>query len=291
MRVQRRHVFGCCGGSCALTVSLLAGGIVGAGLVLAGLTQAQLPTLAATLTSVTPPPTTPAGSATATPPPARKALLLHLIDGSPATGVQVQIRTPDHAAQQAITDATGQAVFANLGSDLWTVTFTGTVGGRSIQPAAAQGQPPYGANPAGGGFGVLLEPQSEDAAPTPVVRNGQVQAEVQVSRFALLPLPDNTWAVTWDLAGTDTPLPVRTGASGVTSTATPVLTATPAAAPASVAPLLPGAEWGGWLLGAAVGFITGYTVWDLRRQERAARRLRAAAPVPAALPATEEPSA
>lgn len=270
--ITRKRALGCLGGGCAVSASMLFGLLLGGGLVL-GLTiaaQAHVPALAAGLAALTPP-----AQATGNPPPPpapRKAVQVCQADGAPVAGVRVQIVAAGQPMRTATTDATGTATFVDLGPALWLATFRGSVQGHPIQPPAAQGQPPAGTNPAGNGFPLFVEPQSEDSAPTPVVRNGVVQPEVQISRFVLLPAGD-TWIVTWDLAESiGAPLPYSTPGAATGVAAPP--TGTPGPAAQATVPSGPNWTLAVFLTGGL--FILGYTVWDLRRQERAARRRRVA---------------
>jgi hypothetical protein len=108
------------------------------------------------------------------------------------------------------------------------VSFSGRYQGRALQPVGMQGRPPYGRTRAGGGFPLALEPQEEGDAPTPVVRSGQVQPEVQTATFVLVPTAAAEWTPALDLAlPTENPVPLSDWAlapvSSVTSSVTPGL--------------------------------------------------------------------
>jgi hypothetical protein len=66
--------------------------------------------------------------------------------------------------RQATTDDQGQATFPPLDGGIWYLTLHGTVAGRPIEDSAAQGKPPWGTNPAGGGFPIVVDPPLENAA-------------------------------------------------------------------------------------------------------------------------------
>ena len=226
--------------------------------------------LPAALLAAGPPPTPALARAL---PAVQKAVQLRLLDGTPVTGVVVQLTATNAPSHHATTDTTGGVVFADLGLGLWTVTFTGTVQGRPIQPAAAQGLPPYGTNNNGGGFLVQVEVQAEDAAPTPVLHAGVAQPEIQMSRFVLLSTPAG-WAVTWDLAGlTGAPLPYTALTLGNPTPLPAVGTAGSPAAPRPAPAPPPRPPYNEWLLVGGALLLSGLLYLGyLLRQERQARR-------------------
>jgi hypothetical protein len=116
------------------------------------------------------------GSQAQTEPPAPSPAILVLVRtlaGTPVAGVQLTLRPatpalggpPDAPAlRQATTDAQGRATFPPLDGGIWYLTLHGTVAGRPIEDSAAQGKPPWGTNPAGGGFPIVADPPLESAA-------------------------------------------------------------------------------------------------------------------------------
>ena len=66
--------------------------------------------------------------------------------------------------QQGTTGADGQVLFRNLGHWVWYATFHGTFANRALQEPGAQGKPPWGTNPQGNGFPLVVDPQLENEA-------------------------------------------------------------------------------------------------------------------------------
>ena len=109
-----------------------------------------------------------------TEPPAPSIMVLvRTLAGAPVAGVQLTLRPADPdlggppmapGLRQATTDAQGQSTFPPLNGWIWYLTLHGTVAGRPIEDPASQGKPPWGTNPAGGGFPIVADPPLENAA-------------------------------------------------------------------------------------------------------------------------------
>jgi hypothetical protein len=176
----------------------------------------------------------------------------------------------DTPSQSGQTDATGAVLFNGLQGAVWRVTFMGSYSGQPLQPAAEQGQPPYGTT-RGDGFVVQTSLHEENDAPAPVV--GVSAPPVETLAFVLVPT-GGRWIPTIDLASpTDPPQPF----SGLTQAPTRTMFYTPSplptgASPASELLLADGREDhsdGGftvlWLLPAIAGGAALWRVWRLRR--------------------------
>ena len=107
-----------------------------------------------------------------TEPPAPSIMVLvRTLAGAPVAGVQLTLRPADPdlggppmapGLRQATTDAQGQSTFPPLNGWIWYLTLHGTVAGRPIEDPASQGKPPWGTNPAGGGFPIVADPPLEN---------------------------------------------------------------------------------------------------------------------------------
>jgi hypothetical protein len=160
----------------------------------------------------------------------QKVVLVRTLNGQPVPDLSVNlVPAPDTiggppsgvAGQHGRTDAQGMVTFTGLARWIWMVSFTGQYQGRALQPVAVQGRPPYGRTRAGGGFPLAVEPQEEGDAPTPVVRAGQVQAEVQTATFVLVPIAAADWAPALNLAlPTENPVPLSDWALAPVSSVT-----------------------------------------------------------------------
>jgi hypothetical protein len=115
----------------------------------------------------------PASQAQTGPPAPSIMVLVRTLAGAPVAGVQLTLRPapptlggPPVAPplRQATTDAQGRATFPPLDGWIWYLTLHGTVAGRPLEDPASQGKPPWGTNPAGGGFPIVADPPLENAA-------------------------------------------------------------------------------------------------------------------------------
>lgn len=157
-------------------------------------------------------------------------IVVHTGDGVPIPGIVVTLHpasadlggpptpVPD---QQGTTGADGQVLFRKLGYWVWYATFHGTFANRAIQEPGAQGKPPYGTNPQGNGFPLVVDPQLENEAniATPATLEPST-----ISRIVLVPGED-TWIPELDLADeAATPTSLPTVQAGTVPQAVDLLT-------------------------------------------------------------------
>ncbi len=143
-------------------------------------------------------------------------ILLRTSDGAPVAGIGVILRSASIAlggpatpmpTQEATTDATGQAPFQNLEHWVWYATFSGAFAGHSLQLSKDQGKPPWGTNPAGDGFPLVVDPQLENEGNLPIIAAGATTA---TDPFVLV-LDGATWIPGLDLADSAaSPVPLDT---------------------------------------------------------------------------------
>jgi len=216
----------------------------------------------------------------------RKQIVVRAADGSPVPGIVVQLSpaTPDLGGpaaggpgRQATTDAQGSVIFAGLGPWIWYATLAGAYQAHELQPAVDQGRPPYGFNPAGGGFPVRVEAAEDpESVATPVMIAGVPQPEVQTTGFVLLPVDQGArLAPTYDqVLPPAAPQPLF-----------PIDATTPPTAPPSpvISPLAVPSETGesvadngtGELVAAVIGLAIVAYCASLRFQQRRVVRQRA----------------
>ena len=130
----------------------------------------------------------------------------------------------------ARTDAAGLARFERVGRGVWSVWLEGETGGRPIAPREAQGVPPYGTNPLGGGHIEMLDAFNEHVGKEPGAPAEPVWPLQLASTSSHVLLPTaNGWVPALDLAeGSALPLPLSTLSPPSLSPPTP-LTPLPAA--------------------------------------------------------------
>jgi hypothetical protein len=148
--------------------------------------------------------------------------------GERAVGCPADARPVLTGTLTARTDPAGQARFERLGRGLWILWMEGEAGSLTVVQREAQGIPPYGTNPAGGGQIELLDPFNEHVSGLAGENLSGVPAEpvapVQLSSTSsyVLLASSSGWQPTLDLAeGDDPPLPLSS---------LPVPTAAPALA-------------------------------------------------------------
>lgn len=187
-------------------------------------------------------------------PPPPVTVLVRTADGAPVAGVQLilQPAPADQSgpptilpARQATTDAQGRASFPPISPWVWMLTLHGTVAGRPLEDPASQGTPPWGTNPAGGGFPILADPtlEADEGIPTP----DPTAASAPVLVPLLLVDRGDLWIPALDL-GTDHTRPLSLPAAIQTQTGHPASTPTAPARPATSGPITPRPE-SGLLLG------------------------------------------
>jgi hypothetical protein len=175
-----------------------------------------------------------------TPPPAQADLPIEIIvrtgDGVPVPGIVVTLHAPSADIggsptplpdQQGTTGADGQVVFANLGHWVWYATFQGAFAGSAIQGPDAQGKPPWGTNPQGNGFPLVVDPQLENEAN---IATPAASEPTTISRIVLVP-GENAWIPALDLADeAATPISLPTAQAGTAQQAVDPFTPEPGTA-------------------------------------------------------------
>jgi hypothetical protein len=197
--------------------------------------------------------------------PTRLEILVRTADGAPVPSVQVMLRPASYdlggpatpvPTQQATTDTTGRASFADLDHWVWYATFAGSVAGQPLQAQSEQGQPPWGTNPAGNGFPLVVDPQLENASNLSPITSTE---QLLVTYPFVLVRTGSTWAPALDLmSDTASPLPLPTAEH---------LLPTPAPSDAAIiAPPARGAGSTGLLLLLVVALLGGFALYKSWRQ-------------------------
>lgn len=222
----------------------------------------------------------------------QKQIVLRTQDGLPVPGIEVQLAPagpklggPETGGEvrRAITGPDGTATFSGLGQWVWMVSFSGSFGGKAIQPVQDQGKEPYGRTRAGVGFPVVVQRQEEDAPATPIViqdvhGTAQPEVEVQPSMFVLV-LVDSAWVPTLDLAlPGEHPRPLSELQTTEASTETSSTGAHPSAGTSGVTTSTSGASLPGesidgalrwlYLLPEVIGLLAVFRAWQDRQERR-----------------------